>query len=67
MLALNKSLWLYTVKKRIIKITLTLQTVNIIIKTNTTVYIVRITTVLTAFNSIVLNSTVLKTSVTLNV
>jgi hypothetical protein len=67
MLALNKSLWLQTVKKRTTKITLILQTINIIIKTNTTVCIVRITTVLTVLNLTVLNLTVPRTDVTPNI
>jgi hypothetical protein len=62
MLAPDKSLWLQTVKEYTTKMTLTLQTVNITIKTDTTVYIVRITTVPT-----VPNLTVLRTGATLNV
>jgi hypothetical protein len=75
MLAPDKSLWLQTVKKRTTKMTLTLQTVNITIKTDTTVCIVRITTVLTVrittvptvLNSTVPNSTVPRTGATPNV
>jgi hypothetical protein len=67
MLALDKSLWLQTVKERIIKITLTLQIINITIKTDITVCIVRITTVLTVLNLTVFNLTVLKTNATSNV
>jgi hypothetical protein len=75
MLAPDKSLWLQTVKKRTTKMTLILRTVNITIKTDTTVRIVRITTVLTVrittvltvLNSTVPNSTVPRTGVTPNV
>jgi NADH:ubiquinone oxidoreductase subunit 2 (subunit N) len=67
MLAPDKSLWLQTVKERTTKMTLILQTVNITIKTDTTVRIVRITTVLTVLNSTVPNSTVPRTGVTPNV